>query len=147
MAAQEDHRELIVVLARLAGRLLGDQRAERRHLAPERRLTAQTVEGPVPRHRVEAARRVPRHALVGPHLHRLDERLLHDLFGQVQAGGTDDARERRHRAARRVTEEVLREALGGLRHPRGSSSSIWRISSAPGPSRAGWSFSIATTSS
>ena len=52
MAAQEDHRELIVVLARLAGRLLGDQRAERRHLAPERRLTAQTVEGPVPRHRL-----------------------------------------------------------------------------------------------
>ena len=76
-------------------------------------MAPEHVERPVSRHTEEPSAGVLRHARVRPLLQRLEQRILHDFFRQLQVGGTEDAREPGDQLPRAAAEQMVDELVRG----------------------------------
>ncbi len=117
VAAGEHHTQLVVgqrAVEHLAGRLGGVGHVLQRGgqlvlLAVQGALAADDVQRMVPGHTHQPSRGIVGDAVVGPLAQRLEQRFLHDVFGQLQALGPEDTRQGGDHLPRLVAEQVVYE--------------------------------------
>ena len=156
MTAHQDHRQLVVVHALPAGAVggPGPLGAERVELGGQHALTTEPIERAMACDLEQPSLRVVGHAAVRPRLERTQQRVLHDLLGEVEPVGAEPAGQHGHHPAGAVAEQMRDESADGAavvrRHGivqlRGPISSICRTSSEPA-SRCGESLTILSISS
>ena len=114
MAAHEHHPQLVIVHCRLARRRIGQPLQVGRDLVravPERRVAAQDVERAVARNAEQPAAGIVGHAGIRPLLQRLDERILHDFFSEIEVGGTEDTGQPGDHLSRAAAEQMVDEVM------------------------------------
>jgi hypothetical protein len=124
MAAEKDHPQLVVAEGPVDGERAGVERVGRagdlgrdlRDAPAERHVAAQGIERAVPGDAQEPRRGIVGNARERPLLQRLDERVLHDLFGELEVGRAEDAREPCDHLSRPVAEQMVHELMRRVRH-------------------------------
>jgi hypothetical protein len=111
VTAHEDHRQLVVVHAPRGDGVCAVGRPGPDRLEPvvQHTLAAEHVERAVARDLEQPPARVVGHAPVGPRRQRAEQRVLHDLLGEVEPVGAQPAGQHGDHASGAVTEQVIDE--------------------------------------